>query len=123
MEIFKEYLLSIADLEQRARMEEILNWVSEKFPILEPRVAWNQPMFTDHGTFIIGFSMSKQHISISPEKFGIDHFSVAIKEAGYGHSSNLFRIKWSEPIHFSLLEKMIALNMEDKSECSTFWRK
>lgn len=123
METFKEYLLSITDLEQRARMEKILNWVSEKFPILEPRVAWNQPMFTDHGTFIIGFSVSKQHIAISPEKVSIDHFSAAIKEVGYGHSSNLFRIKWSEPIHFSLLEQIIAFNMEDKSGCSTFWRK
>lgn len=123
MEVFKEYLSSIAILEQRTRMEEILNWISENFPALEPRVAWNQPMFTDHGTFIIGFSVSKQHIAISPEKVGIDQFSTAITEAGYGHSSNLFRIKWNEPIHFSLLEKMIAFNREDKSDCSTFWRK
>lgn len=123
MEIFKEYLWSIADLNQRTRIEEILNWVSEKFPVLEPRVAWNQPMFTDHDTFIIGFSVSKQHIAISPEKVSIDHFSATIKKSGYGHSSNLFRIKWSEPIPFSLLEKMIAFNIEDKSDCTTFWRK
>lgn len=123
MDIFKEYLGGITHLEERARMEEILNWVSEKFSVLEPRVAWNQPMFTDHGTFIIGFSVSKQHVAVSPEKVSIDHFSAAIKEAGYGHSSNLFRIKWSQPIPFLLLEKMIAFNIEDKSDCSTFWRK
>lgn len=123
MVIFKEYLSGITNLEQRARMEELLNWVSEQLPVLEPRVAWNQPMFTDHGTFIMGFSVSKQHIAVSPEKVGIDHFSAAIKEAGYGHSSNLFRIKWSEPIPFSLLEKMIAFNRKDKADCSTFWRK
>lgn len=69
MEIFKEFLCGIADLEQRIRMEEILNWVSEKFPVLEPRVAWNQP------------------------------------------------------IHYSLLEKIIIFNMENKADCSTFWRK
>lgn len=123
MELFKEYLGTIENLDQRARMEEILNWISENFPALEPKVAWNQPMFTDHGTFIIGFSVSKQHIAVSPENFTIDHFSAAIKEVGYGHSSNLFRIKWSEPIHFSLLEKMILFNMEDKSDYSAFWRK
>lgn len=123
MKIFQAYLSGIHNLEQRARMEEILNWVSEKFPVLEPKVAWNQPMFTDHGTYIIGFSVSKQHISISPEKFGINHFSASILEAGYGHSSNLFRIKWCDPIHFSLLEEMIAFTIEDKADCSTFWRK
>lgn len=106
MEIFKEYLWGIANLEQRARMEEILNWVLNKFPVLEPRVAWNQPMFTDHGIFIMEFSVSKQHIAVSPEKVSIDLFSAAIKEAGYGHSSNLFRIKWNSPIPFSLLEKI-----------------
>lgn len=123
MQIFEEYLLTITNLDQRTRMEEILSWVSAKFPVLEPKFAWNQPMFTDHGTFIIGFSISKQHISISPEKYGIDHFTADIQEAGYGHSSNLFRIRWNEPINFSLLEKIIKFTMEDKAECSTFWRK
>lgn len=123
MVIFSEYLGSILNVEQRTRMEEILIWIPEKFPTLAPRVAWNQPMFTDHGTFIIGFSISKQHIAVSPEKFVIDHFSAAITEAGYLRSSNLFRIKWSDPVHFSLLEKIIAFNIEDKSEYSTFWRK
>lgn len=123
MEIFKEYLTGIINKEQRARMEEILSWISGKFPNLEPKVAWNQPMFTDHGTFIIGFSISKQHIAISPEKFGIDYFSAEIKKAGYGHSSNLFRIKWNESINFTLIEHIITFNIEDKSNCSTFWRK
>lgn len=122
MELFKEYLLRIENLEQRARMEAILTWISEKFPALEAKVAWNQPMFTDHGTFIIGFSVSTHHIAVSPEKVSIDHFSAAIKEAGYGHSSNLFRIKWSDPIPFSLLEQMICHNRKDKSDCTTFWR-
>lgn len=51
--IFEEYLSGITDMEQLARMAEILKWVSDQFPDLEPRYAWNQPMFTDHGTFII----------------------------------------------------------------------
>lgn len=121
MEVFESYLLKITNMEQRARMDEILNWVSEKFPGLEAKVAWNQPMFTDHGTFIIGFSVSKQHISISPEKYGIDHFSAAIIEAGYGHSSNLFRIKWGDEVDFLLLGEMIAFAMERKLDCSGFW--
>lgn len=113
MIIFEEYLSGITDMEQLARMAEILKWISDQFPDLEPRYAWNQPMFTDHGTFIIGFSMSKQHIAVSPEKAGIDHFLTEIEKAGYGHGT----------IDYPLLERVIVFDREDKSHCTSFWRK
>jgi uncharacterized protein YdhG (YjbR/CyaY superfamily) len=31
-------------------------------------------MFTDHGIFIIGFSVAKHHLAVSPESTGINHF-------------------------------------------------
>ena len=40
-------------------------------------------MFTDHETFIIGFSVAKQHMSVAPEKAGIRQFSNEIVLAGY----------------------------------------
>jgi len=30
----------------RERLEEVLAWVPQQFPNLEPKVAWNQPMYT-----------------------------------------------------------------------------
>ncbi len=59
MNIFTDYLASISDDQHRAKLADVLGWVSRKFPGLEPKIAWNQPMFTDHGTFIIGFEHSK----------------------------------------------------------------
>ena len=123
MEVFLEYLNSIANLQHRGRMEEILGWVIKKFPNLTPKIAWNQPMFTDHDTFIIGFSTSKLHMAISPEKVGINRFSDEIVQVGYDHTNNLLRIRWDLPVDFSLLKKMIEFNILDKVECSTFWRK
>lgn len=35
-------------------MAEVLDWVAEHYPELELRIAWNQPLFTHHGTYIIG---------------------------------------------------------------------
>jgi uncharacterized protein YdhG (YjbR/CyaY superfamily) len=109
--------------QQRERTEEVLNWVAEKFPNLKPRIAWNQPMFTDHGTFIIGFSTSKKHLAISPELAGIEHFSADIVQVGYEHTKMLMRFPWDRPVDYALLEKMIAFNIEDKADCTTFWRK
>lgn len=122
MEVFEEYLSKISSVEHRDRMEQILNWVSNKFPNLEPRIAWNQPMFTDHGTFIIGFSVSKNHIALSPELAGINHFSEEIIKAGYTHTKMLMQIKWELPVDYSLIEKMIEFNILDKADCETFWR-
>ncbi|MCQ4950818.1 hypothetical protein NE646_14380, partial [Bittarella massiliensis] len=46
------------------------------FPDLTPKIAWNQPMFTDHGTFIIGFSAAKAHLAVAPERAGIQGSAV-----------------------------------------------
>lgn len=123
MEVFAEYLARIDNLQHRARTEEILDWVTKRFPNLMPKIAWNQPMFTDHGTFIIGFSVAKHHLAVAPERAGINHFSNEIVQAGYDYTKELVRIRWDSPVDFSLLEKMIEFNTLDKADCSTFWRK
>ncbi|MBY0115272.1 iron chaperone [Paenibacillus sp. FSL R5-0623] len=123
METFAEFIARIDNPEHQARTEEVLNWVTEKFPNLKQKIAWNQPMFTDHETFIIGFSVSKQHLAVAPEKAGINRFSEEITQAGYDHTKELVRMKWKQEIDFSLLERMIEFNIKDKAECSTFWRK
>ena len=123
MDVFAEYLARIDNPQHRARTEEVLGWVIKKFPNLLPKIAWNQPMFTDHGTFIIGFSVSKHHMAVAPERAGIVNFSDEIVQAGYDHTKELVRIPWDSPVDFALLEKIIGFNISDKAECTTFWRK
>lgn len=67
MDVFEEYLSGIENEAHRSKLREVLTWVKDTFPTLEPKIAWNQPMFTDHGPFILGFSASKPHFFISPE--------------------------------------------------------
>ncbi len=123
MEVFADYLARMDDPQHRERTEEIFNWIAGRFPDLEPKISWNQPMFTYHSTFIIGFSVAKQHLAVAPERAGIDHFSNDIVQAGYDHTKELIRIRWDRPVDYSLLEKIIEFNRLDKAECSTFWRK
>ena len=79
-------------------------------------------MFVDHGTFIIAFSVSKEHIAISPESKTLQVFEQEIKEAGYKATKMLFRIKWNDEIDFGLIDKLIEYNIEDKKEMTKFWR-
>jgi uncharacterized protein len=123
MEVFAEYLAGIENPQHRSRMEEVLGWVMGKFPHLRPRIAWNQPVFTDHGTYIIGFSAAKHHLAVAPERAGIVHFADTIVQAGYDYSQQLVRIPWDRPVDYLLLEQMISFNIQDKAEYSAFWRK
>lgn len=123
MEVFAEYLAHIDNPEHRERTEKVLTWVTKKFPNLKPKIAWKQPMFTDHGTFIIGFGVAKHHLAVAPERAGIVRFSDEIIQAGYDHTLMLMRIRWDKPVDFSLLERIIEFNILDKADCSTFWRK
>jgi len=123
MDVFTEYLAKIDNPNQRKRTEEVLKWIAQTYPNLVPQIKWNQPMFTDHGTFIIGFSVSKKHLAFAPEADAIAHFSEEIVKTGYDHSQNLARIPWGHPVDYALLEKIIAFNISDKADCSTFWRK
>ena len=123
MEVFAEYLARVENPQHRTRMEEVLSWVAMTFPNLVPRIAWNQPMFTAHGTFIIGFSVAKHHLAVAPERAAVSHFSAEILQFGYSHSQELLRIQWDRPVEFSLLAKMIEFNILDKADCATFWRK
>ena len=107
MELFDEYLERIGDPRHRARIQEVLAWVAETFPELTPRIAWSQPMFTHHGTFIIGFSTAKNHLAIAPERAGLERFSEDIRRAGYSHSQQLLRMEWDRPVDYALLEAMI----------------
>ncbi|TQS75052.1 iron chaperone [Ornithinibacillus gellani] len=122
METFESYLFSIINPEYRSRMRDVLEWVIDTYPNLEPLMKWDKPMFADHGTFIIGFSVAKHHISISPEAAGIAQFTDDLDAVGYTYTDGLFRIRWNKPVHYDLLKKMIDFNIEDKADFTKFWR-
>ena len=119
---FNDFLQSLDNDKQTATMKAIFNWISETFPELETTVKWNQPMYTHHGTFIIAFSKSKQHFSIAPEAKGMAEFTEQIEAAGYSQTNNLFRIKWTQDVNYALLKSIIQFNIDDKADCTTFWR-
>ena len=47
------------------KLEPIFEQIQKEIPNLTVELKWNQPMFIINGTFIIGFSVAKNHISIA----------------------------------------------------------
>ena len=74
------------------KLEPIFEQIQKEFPNLTVELKWNQPMFIMNGTFIIGFSVAKNHISIAPEAVTIAIFTNDIKAANYEATNNLFKI-------------------------------
>ncbi len=123
MDVFKNYIDSIESVDQKNRIVEIFSWIRENFPNLGEVIKWNQPMFTDHDTFIIGFSITKHHMSFTPEDYSVALFLDDIEKSGYEHTKGIVKIKWTEEIDYLLLRKIIQFNIADKTNCKTFFRK
>lgn len=74
------------------KLEPIFEQIQKEIPNLTVELKWNQPMFIINGTFIIGFSVAKNHISIAPEAVTMAIFTNDIKAANYEATNNLFKI-------------------------------
>lgn len=119
---YQEYLQTISDEQKRQRVEGLVHWILSHYPTLELRIGWNQPIFTDHGTYILGVSVSKNHLAVSPEMKGIEVFSNQIKEAGFTHTKMLMQFPWNKELDFGLIAAMIEYNIKDKADWPLFWR-
>ncbi|MCZ0703129.1 uncharacterized protein YdhG (YjbR/CyaY superfamily) [Natronobacillus azotifigens] len=122
VEEFQDFIDQIDHPEHKERMVNTLDHIITNFPRLKKEFKWNQPMFSDHGTFIIGFSVSKQHMSVAPEAVALDQFDESIKNAGYERTKQIFKIKWKDELDLGLIDKIIQYNIEDKKDMTKFWR-
>lgn len=117
-----EYLETIPNDDNHARMVEVLNWVAERYPDLELRIAWNQPMFTHHGTYIIGFSAASKHMAMVPERATMIRFEPVMRECGTDFGTMLARQPWNKPFDYELFDAFIQDQLTEKHDITPFWR-
>lgn len=117
-----ELLSTIPDADNRARMVEVLDWASYNFPELELRIAWNQPIFTHHGTYISGFSAASKHMAMAPERATMIHFEPVMRERGTDFDTMFARQPWGKPFDYELLDAVIQHQLAEKHDITSFWR-
>lgn len=117
-----EYLGTIPNDDNRARMVDVLVWVGLTYPELELRIAWNQPMFTHHGTYVIGFSAASKHMAMAPERATMIRFEPVMRERGTDFGTMLARQPWNKPFDYELLDGFIQHQLEEKQDVTSFWR-
>ena len=94
--------------DDRARMVDVLVRVGLTYPELELRIAWNQPMFTHHGTYIIGFSAASKHMAMAPERATMIRFEPVMRERGTDFSKKFARQPWNKPFDYELLDAFVS---------------
>lgn len=117
-----EYLETISNADNRARMVDVLVWVGLTYPELELRIAWNQPMFTYHGTYIVGFSAASTHMAIAPERATMIRFEQVMRERGTDFGKMFARQPWNKPFDYELLDAFIQHQLAAKKDITSFWR-
>ena len=117
-----EYLATIPNDDNRERMVDVLVWVGLTYPELELRIEWNQPMFTHHGTYIIGFSAASKHMTMAPERATMIRFEQVMRERGTDFSTMLARQPWNRPFDYELLDSFIQHQLAEKQDVTSFWR-
>ena len=117
-----EFLATIPDDDNRERMVEMLDWVAQHYPELELCIAWNQPMFTHHGTYIIGFSAASKHMAMVPERATMIRFEQVMREHGTDFGTMLARQPWNKPFDYHLLDAFIQHQLTEKQDITSFWR-
>ena len=117
-----EYLETIPNDDNRARMMDVLVWVGLTYPELELRIAWNQPMFTHHGTYIIGFSAASKHMAMAPERATMIRFEPVMRERGTDFGKMFARRPRNKPFDYELFDAFIQDQLTDKRDVTSFWR-
>lgn len=114
-----EFLAAIPD-DNRERMVDVLVRVGLTYPELELPMAWNQPMFTHHGTYIIGFSAASKHMAMAPERATMIRFEPLMRERGTDFDTMLACQPWR--FAYELLDSFIRHQLAEKQDVTSFWR-
>ena len=123
MTAFDTWLSQLKSDKQRERAQEVFSWMQAHYPQLIPEIKWNQPMYTAHDTFILGFSAARAHLAIAPERACLDRYREELEQAGYTCTKELLLIRWEQPLPYTFLARMVETNLRDKETQHTFWRK
>ena len=117
-----EYLATIPNDDNRERMVDVVVWVGLTYPELELRIAWDQPMFTHHGTYIIGFSAASKHMAVAPERATMIRFEPVMRARGTDFEKRVARQPWDKPFDYELLDAFIQNQLAEKQDITSFWR-
>ena len=119
---FDERLAPTLYANNRPWMITVLDGVTKRYPQLALCIAWNHPMFTHQGTYIVGFSAASKHMAVAPERATMIRFEPVMRERGTDCGKMFARQPWNMPFDYELLDAFIQHQLGYKQDFSQFSR-
>lgn len=120
MEAYKKYIENNIENINIDKLKEIIRWIQLEYPDFEIMIKWNQPMYVYKETFIVGFSLAKNHITVAFEKVVFNEFLDELKKM-YDTNKGTYKVKKEERFDKDLLKRMIEHTLVIKEGHNKFW--
>lgn len=111
IETLEQYLATLDDT-PAATVQAVIDAVQREFPDAALKMAWNVPQMQINGKYVMGISVARQHISISPWS-NIAMNAYADRLAQYDPTENLFRVPVDWQVDAALLRDLIEMRLAE----------
>ncbi|UUX33855.1 iron chaperone [Fundicoccus culcitae] len=122
MTSYQDILNKISEPTQKEHFQNLVDWVQTQHPDFDQSIKWSQLLFEYNGTFIVGFKPTKNFVSVTSEKGLMAKFADKVEAAGYTATDMTYKVPWTAPFNFDLLEELIQIQLEDKKDLNKYWR-
>ncbi len=100
------------DETQKQTVLRVFKAISDKYPKLEPVIAWNQPMLKQDGQYIFGLAVCKNHILIHPLSVEVlEDFKPRLTD--YVVNKRTFKVPSDWKVDAKLLRDMAAARLRE----------
>ena len=120
-DLVNSYSKSINDDMIALKTDELFKWIEKTYPLLKLEFKWNQPMFTMNGTYIIGFSLNKNHLTVGLEAQIMNDLRDKITDKGFKTGKMTIQFHFSKEYDYELIEEIIEYVIKKKENVETFW--
>ena len=119
--LVNSYLEKINDDIIVSKVNELLKWIEIKYPSLKLEFKWKQPMFTMNGTYIIGFSLSKNHLTVGLEAQIMNDLRDKIIHKGFKTGKMTIQFPYKKEFDYDLIDEIIKYVIKEKENVKSFW--
>jgi uncharacterized protein YdhG (YjbR/CyaY superfamily) len=86
-------------------MQMILDVITQNFPALSTKIAWNVPHVYVSKTYVFGMSAAKNHLTLNPWSTAVmTHFTPRLSDSGYVVAKTTFQV----PVDWQVDQQLIC---------------
>jgi uncharacterized protein YdhG (YjbR/CyaY superfamily) len=105
-----EYFASLDDPVKATTLRSIIDVILADFPELQVKLAWNVPQIHRDGTYVLGLSAARNHLSVAPWSPRVMADFTARLE-GYVVTPNLFHVSVDWDVDEDLIKDLVRARL------------